>query len=457
MTARTHMGIAAAGVIVLAVFAARAATGSGDPQSMWKDPKFQRAFLGSYGINADIEPRVALEEQAVLESVLPYMSTGLPRAARILEAELKPSSSALIDYTLGNIYLQQEKLDRAQERYRTATIKFPTFRRAWRNLAMIHVRTNGFDEAIKAFTTVIELGGADAYTYGLLGFSYTSRADFLAAEAAYRTALLLQPDNLDWRLGLARAIFKQENYEEAASLLDLLIEQYPDRADFWMLQANAFLGMKKPLKAAENFEALSMQGKATADILHTLGDIYLNEQLPELASRAYVRAIEADPEQKTERPLRDAEMLALRGAPTEAKALAQTLRGKLGAGMADADRRRLLKLEARIAVSEGAGDEAVRALEEIIQVDPLDGEALMLLGQHHVTAGNTEKAGFYFERAAGMDKYEAEACLRHGQCLARGGKYQDALPLLKRAQQLRPREDVARYIEQVERVARSAN
>jgi hypothetical protein len=36
----------------------------------------------------------------------------------------------------------------------------------------------------------------------------------------------------------------------------------------------------------------------------------------------------------------------------------------------------------------------------------------------------------------------------------RNARYADALPLLKRAQELRPREDVARYQEQVERMAR---
>ena len=34
-------------------------------------------------------------------------------------------------------------------------------------------------------------------------------------------------------------------------------------------------------------------------------------------------------------------------------------------------------------------------------------------------------------------------------------KYGEAVPLLRRAQELNPREDVARYLEQVERVARA--
>jgi len=114
----------------------------------------------------------------------------------------------------------------------------------------------------------------------------------------------------------------------------------------------------------------------------------------------------------------------------------------------------MLKLEARLAAARNeVGDEQARILEEIVKLDPLDGETLILLGQHYA-ATNVEKAVFYFERAEGVEKTEADARLRHAQVLVRNGKYQEALPLLKRALELKPREDVQHYAEQVERAAR---
>ncbi len=93
-------------------------------------------------------------------------------------------------------------------------------------------------------------------------------------------------------------------------------------------------------------------------------------------------------------------------------------------------------------------------LEEIVARDPLDGEALILLGQHCIRAGNTEKAIFYYERAESLEKFEADAKVRHAQLLVGSGQYDEALPLLRRAQQIDPRENVQKYLEQVERVAR---
>jgi Flp pilus assembly protein TadD len=132
------------------------------------------------------------------------------------------------------------------------------------------------------------------------------------------------------------------------------------------------------------------------------------------------------------------------------------VRTKLGPGLAEADRRKLLKLEARFTIAEGNGTaDAVKLLDEIVQLDPLDGEALMLLGKHFGKINEPDRAILYFERAAGIEAYEAEAKVRQAQALVGLARYSEALPLLRRAQQVKPREEVARYLEQVERVARS--
>ena len=78
----------------------------------------------------------------------------------------------------------------------------------------------------------------------------------------------------------------------------------------------------------------------------------------------------------------------------------------------------------------------------------------MLLAQHYGRE-RPEKAVFYYERAANVEKYEAEAKLRHGQLLVGQSKYQEAIPFLRRAYELKPRSDVEDYLRQVERIAKS--
>jgi tetratricopeptide (TPR) repeat protein len=422
---------------------------------LWNSPAFKKQFAESYIAETEIEPRVTTIERDELMKVQDLIgSDKMDEAARLLKKNLGEASCATYDFMLANIYFQQERYDEAAPAYETAVEKYPKFRRAWRNLGLIYVRQGDFEKAVPALTKVIELGGGDSLTYGLLGFAYSSTDNNLSAESAYRQAVLLDPDTIDWKMGLARALFKQERYAEASALCASLIEKTPDRADLWLLQANALIGLNQPLKAVENYEFVDRLGESTVDSLNMLGDIYVNEELYEMAVNAYIRAMEKNPDRNAERAIRASKVLIARGALEQTKALIERIEQLHGAQLGQVDKKDLLKLRARIAVAEGRGKDEVKVLEEIVALDPLDGEALILLGQHASRANEPEKALFYYERAESLEKFEADAKVRHAQLLVGQGKYAEALPLLRRAQELKPRDDIQKYLDQVERVAK---
>lgn len=426
---------------------------------IWNDPAFQKQFADSYIAETEIEPRVTADERDQMLKVLEYISSDkLDDAEKLLQKEIARNEaiSAVFDFTLANIYFQQEKLDVASEGYQNAVQKYPKFRRAWKNLGLIYVRQGDFEKAVPAMTRVVELGGGDAITYGLLGFSYASIGNSLSAESAYRMAILLDPKTLDWKMGLARSFFKQERFPEAVALCGHLIKDNPDRADLWLLQANAYIGSNQPLKAAEIFELVDHLGHSTVESLNTLGDIYINQELYSMATDAYIHAMDKAAGYNPQRAIRSAKVLIARGAFSETRRVIEEIENRFSDRLETETKKDLLKLQARLAVADGSGDdEEVRVLEKIVELDPLDGEALILLGQHSGRTGNTEKAIFYFERAAAIEKYEADAKVRHAQLLVQKGKYNEALPLLRRAQQVKPRENIQEYLEQVERVAKA--
>ena len=127
---------------ILLLSVAGVARAGDDVNDIWKDPQFQKQFLGTYGMNAEVEPRVTPEEVQLLEKLLPLMSTDLDKAAKMVETQMKQKQncSAMLDFTLGSIYFQQDKMIQALDTYRKAVGKFPSFRRAWRNLGLIYVR-----------------------------------------------------------------------------------------------------------------------------------------------------------------------------------------------------------------------------------------------------------------------------------------------------------------------------
>jgi tetratricopeptide (TPR) repeat protein len=424
---------------------------------MWNSPEFVRRFNESFiAEKTDIEPGVNLIEQKAMQEIVEFMQEDeLDKAVKLLEKNRGEEASAVFDFTLANIHFQREELERAAEVYKVAIGKHDNFRRAWRNLGLIHIRLEDYAGAATALTKVIELGGGDRLMYGLLGYTYSFLENHISAETAYRMAILLDPETLDWKMGLARSLFRQKSYAEAAALCAELIAMYPGREDLWMLQANAFLGLGQPMRAAENYELLDRMGKSTAATLNMLADIYINEELYDLAVDRYAGALAADEEAKAGRAIRAAKVLAARGALAETGELVERIQKLRGDRLETGVQKDLLKLRARLAVAKGAGDEEAKVLERIIALDPLDGEALLLLGQHSQRSGDMGKAVFYYQRAAAIEDYEADAKVRQAQVFVQTGKYAEALPLLRQAQDLKPREHVQKYLEQVERIARS--
>ena len=129
-------------------------------------------------------------------------------------------------------------------------------------------------------------------------------------------------------------------------------------------------------------------GKGTPQTFHTLGDIDVNQTLYDVALVSYRQAVKST----------------------------------FGDRLDETQRKAILRLEARIApASGGDSGSAVGVLEEIVALDPLDGDALMLLAQHYGKSGDPDRALFCCERA----------------------------------QELKPRDEVAKYLEQVERLARA--
>ncbi len=430
---------------------------SDDPlAATWNDPDFQRRLLGSYGFLPEAEPKMTAAEQTdYRDNIVPLLRDDPAKAIEALRSRVKPDSSAIFDYTLATAFFQSNDLTNAVRYYESALEKFRDFRRAQKNLALSLVRMGRHEQAIPALSRTLALGGGDGKVYGLLGYSYMSVGQLLSAEAAYRQAALFEPDSLDLKMGLARCQIGLGQHAAALALLDELIQRHPERESLWVLQANLFVQLEQSTKAISNLEAVRKLGKASAKDLGLLGDLYLAQEMPDLALNAYAEAVEREGGQNLLRGLRAAELLAGRGAWDESQQLATRLRQVAGENLAAEDEMRLLKLEARLAISRNQGENAIRLLEQVAQKNPLDGEALLLAGDYYARAGESEKALFRYETAGKLTGFEADALVKQAQLLVQTQKYLQAADLLRQAQKIKPRDHIQRYLEKVDQAARN--
>lgn len=425
--------------------------------SIWNDPEFTRRLIGSYGFAADVEPRMTPEEQAnYRDKVVPLLRDDPKKAQALLSSLIKPGGTAIFDFTLGNLCFQAEDLTNAVKHFEAAIEKHPDFRRAHKNLGFVLVRDVKYAESIKPLIRTIALGGGDGKVFGLLGFVYLSQGRNVSAEAAYRQALVFEAENLDFKLALVKSSIATANYDYALALLDELIKQYPERDTLWSLQANIYIQREQPAKAVISLEMLRRAGKANSQSLYLLGDLYMSQESRDLALGTYLEAVEKDNGQNPAKALRAAQILVSRSAWTEAGQMFSKIRNAT-TRLTGADELQLLKLESKAAMSTGAGEKAIETLEQILGKNPLDGEALLLAGDYYAKNNQKEKAEIRYRTAGGVQGFEAEALVKNAQLLVQSQKYLAASELLKKAQKLKPRDNVQRYLEKVEQLARTSS
>jgi len=440
---------------------------AGRNPSLWNDPVFQKRVTGAFGINPDIEPTVTDEEDAFYQEIVPLLKAEPDKAAALLEEFLtrspeeiaaeSPEASARFDFVLGNLRLSQGRATDAARHFREAVRKFPSYLSAHQQLGFLFMKARRFPQGIEHVTQAIRLGLSDPAAYGLLGSAYWETGQYVAAESAFRNAVLLEPSQPAWKLGLIQALFSQERYPDVVALASAMIREKPDDDKLWLIQANAYVGNRQMLEAAANYEMLDAMGKLPVSEQNTLAAIYVNEGLLGLAADTYLRSYAQAPGGSVEGPLRAVEILMAREGEDEAARLLARVKEAAPADLPAADRHRLMRIEAKLHLSRGRGSEAELVLQSLIDENPLDGEARLMLGKYYeeLPEPENDKALALYDEAASLEKFEADARVKSARLLARLQRYEDAIPLLRRAQELNPQDSVADFLGKLEEHVRN--
>jgi len=426
---------------------------------LWQDPEFQRRLQMSYIPLTEIEPSATTLEQEELAEIVGLVTegeAGLEEARLLIERMRSDASSAVVHFWYGTIALQQGDFEAAKEGFAKAVDGFPRFLRAWNSLGLVQAQTGDFAGAVVSFAKVLELGPASADTYGFLGIALSSTGDHVGAESAFRMASMLDPANFEWKVGLAQALGAQARFPDAIAQFDALIKNRPDDPQLWLGQAQAFVKSGQFSKAAENLEFADLLGGSSVDTLRLLGDIYTQEQLYDSAADAYVRAIDLAPDQAVAIGLEAAKGLTSRNASDAALAIVEHLESIGSQPIEGEDGLEVLRVRATIARAQQDTEAERAVLEEIEAADPRDGWAIIQLGELYAREGQYEKASFRFEMASEMEGFTGEAQLALGRMLVKEGRFADALVALKRSFREEPRDDLANFIDQVERASKAA-
>lgn len=398
----------------------------------------------------ETEPTVSRREAEQLEKAAAVATTNAAGAIAILNTDKLTDASAALDFAIGNFHFQAGALEAAEAAYRAAIEKFPTFRNARKNLGRVYLLRDEPAAALAVYQALIEDGWLDANTAMLLGHTLLQQARFVAAESAYRQALLLAPDQLDIQQGLARCLLQQERHREARSLLRSIIAEAPQRGDLWSLLAKVNIALDAPDAAIRALEMARHLKADNAVMLGQLGDLYLNAGQPEDAVKRYEAAIA--------------------GGWTAASRLLRAVHGFMQLGDAERAGRLLdqiaatdlttpeeilkrLRLEAELAALQGHPKQAIARYRKLLDRNPLDGKALLRLGNLLAETHAHDAAALAYERAERIEETQVEALIKRAELALKRDRFSKAVERLEAAQAIDSRPHVGRYLEQVRRLA----
>ena len=452
------------------------------PKELFRSPEFIKGFVGAYGFLSPVEPKIDAEESELLLDLADLFSDAQFREAeaRIVDfikkrkdpveegVEPKDVSPALI-FQLAQLYYVNDRLEDAERAYKLAIKGHPDFRRAHKYLALLYAGQDRVKEAMPHLKKAIQLGEADQLIYGLLGYAYSQDNEPLAAEAAYRQAYMIDPDESQWSSGLTLSLYNQEKWEETSAMLSDLLAKEPESANFWKMQANCFLEMDQPLRAAQNFEILRLKGLADEKILNGLGDIYSDQSKPALALGAYSAALAKSEVLDVKRSLRTANILADYGAPREAAAYITEVRESKGSQLTGKQRIDFLLVEVKIAKATNDLIRVGNLVKQILEISPLNGTALVESGLYHeqLSDGITETEERIRLRGIARSQFDlasrdADPEIQYlanrsfGQMLVRATEYEEAMPYLEKALGLKKSDGLQRFVRQVSQFAERA-
>ncbi|MEX2606271.1 MAG: tetratricopeptide repeat protein [Kiritimatiellia bacterium] len=399
-------------------------------------------------------PTVNRRESEWIQEAQQKGADDLEQAIAGLKERDLSTASAAVDFTLGNLYFQSENHEQAAAAYEKALEKFPAFRNAKINLGRIYLILEREAEAIRLYQELVRDGVADAETYLLLGHALMMESFPVSAENAYRQALLLDQNLREAKRGLLSTLMSQERHREGLSLAKELLILEPGQREYWAARANAQLALGETAEAASGLEQARRLGSVDADMLATLGELYLQQQAPAEAAARFEEAFEMG-EDRLQRRERAITGFLQTGAAEEAERLLEGFKTRLDR-LSPAEKPEwelsYLRLRSRVDLEKGDLEEALRKGQRILETDPLDGGTLLMLAGIYEEQGDLEQAVSYCERAARIQGFEADAFIRQALIEAGRQRVERAVQLLERAQTYQENAAVARYLRQLRRM-----
>ena len=418
---------------------------------LWKSESFRKAVTGSYGIDSQIEPRITTDEEFYLDAAAKAMAEEKREDAitALSESSILPRSAAML-FMLGTLHFEEGNREEATTRLEEALALFPNFRDAHRNLAIVYVQQEEWENAQTHLIRAMELGSREAVTLGLLGYCHSVVGKHQAALDAYRIAALSQPEEKQWKLGQAQALLSLDEARKATQIYQEILEEEPADWNLWLTQADGWITLDLPIAAIANLDAARRAGQLSPDGTLSLGHLFLQNDLLDLAMQRYEEAFAIPDAIVPGKQIETLEYLTQLGRFSEAAQLLQQLpEERFASADSPSVEGRYQRVSSLLEIEIGDPEKGASQLEAWLKNNPIDGQALLLLAKYRESQGEREVAEMLYEQATGIPDEAAAAHRAWGNLLLAERDYEGAIEQWEQSLALRPSASLESSLEAV--------
>jgi len=195
-------------------------------------------------------------------------------------------------YGLGHCYERLGNEDEAKAFYQDC-LKFKNYLEFPRQrLAAIYFKNGQLEKTIREYQLLQEEYPDDISTLITLGVLYIANAEYNKAIETFNTAILIHPDNFQPDSDDISQLIIEGQFHQAMEEVDLLLEEYPERADLMLKRADILNAMEMADEAIRQYEQTLQIRPDFLEATIKLGTQYLQIGEKQLAAKQFNKAVE---------------------------------------------------------------------------------------------------------------------------------------------------------------------
>jgi tetratricopeptide (TPR) repeat protein len=227
---------------------------------------------------------------------------GVEEKVAVPPPELEPQEEAHLHMIAGTALHELGRTDEAIVTLRRALELDGSLRDARRNLGQILFLQRDYAGALEVWTQELADGYRDAKLLFLVAqaryevYHKTKNAALLeSARAALEQVVVETPEDPEVTRWLAVVQYECGRYEEAIRLFEVIRRSNPLDSQYLELLANCHIKLRDYGEATRFLELAASLKPPTREAMKTLGDLYMSQDLPDVAAEWYVKAYADDP------------------------------------------------------------------------------------------------------------------------------------------------------------------